>query len=111
QPEETGLAKDATFGHAPDGGVPKAIGHEWDVRVSRLNAITKSIPPGAVLPEAPAGIVTLARGVRKDTNALDYFTQPTTAPDGTVAELIYWERPQGGRIVHGGAIAVGWALS
>jgi hypothetical protein len=25
--------------------------------------------------------------------------------------MIYWERPQGGRVFHGGAIAVGWALS
>jgi hypothetical protein len=53
----------------------------------------------------------LARGVRTQTHALDYFTEPTTAADGTVAEMIYWERPQGGRVFHGGAIAVGWALS
>ena len=110
-PEPVGLAKNETFGHAPDGGLPRAVGHEWDVRVSRLNSITKNVPPGESLPEEPAGIVTLARGVRLQTNALDYFTQPTTAPDGTVAEMIYWERLQGGRVFHAGAIAAGWALS
>ncbi len=111
QPASVGLAAGNTFGHAPDGGLPRAIGHEWDVRVSRLNSMTKKIPDGASLPEEPAGIITLARGVRKQDSALDYFTQPTTAPEGTVAEMIYWKRPQGGRVFHGGAIAVGWALS
>ncbi len=111
QPERVGLAVNDTFGHAPDGGVPRAIGHEWDVRVSRLNAMTKKIPDGQSLPKEPAGIVTLARGIRNQKSALDYFTQPTNAPDGVVAEMIYWERPQGGRVFHGGAIAVGWALS
>jgi hypothetical protein len=111
QPNEVGLKPGETFGHAADGGVPKAIGHEWDVRLSRLKSYTTKIPPGVTLPEEPAGIVTLARGVRTQTHALDFFTEPTTAADGTVAEMIYWERPRGGRVFHGGAIAVGWALS
>ncbi|MEQ1903468.1 MAG: N,N-dimethylformamidase beta subunit family domain-containing protein [Pirellulaceae bacterium] len=111
EPERVELAKAATFGHAPGGGFPKAIGHEWDVRVPRLNSMTRTVPPQASLPDEPAGIVTLARGVRKQTEALDYFTQATSAPDGTVAEMIYWERPEGGRVFHGGAIGVGWALS
>ena len=25
--------------------------------------------------------------------------------------MIYWERPQGGRVFHAGAIAAGWVLS
>jgi len=111
QPNEVGLKSGETFGHAPGGGVPKAIGHEWDVRLSRLKSYTAKIPAGVTLPDEPQGIVTLARGVRTQTHALDFFTEPTTAPDGTVAEMIYWERPRGGRVFHGGAIAVGWALS
>ncbi|MFN9341532.1 MAG: N,N-dimethylformamidase beta subunit family domain-containing protein [Planctomycetota bacterium] len=110
-PEPVGLKAGETFGHAPDGGVPKAIGHEWDVRLSRLKGYTQKVPADFVWPEEPAGIVTLARGVRAQTHALDYFTEPVTAPDGTVAEMIYWERPQGGKVFHGGAIAVGWALT
>jgi hypothetical protein len=42
---------------------------------------------------------------------LDYFTRPTEAVDGTCAEMIYWERPEGGRVFNGGAIAGAWALS
>ena len=110
-PEPVGLKPEETFGHAPDGGVPRAIGHEWDVRLSRLKSYTKQTPANFSWAEEPGGIVTLARGVRTQTHALDYFTEPTTAADGTVAEMIYWERPQGGRVFHGGAIAVGWALS
>lgn len=110
-PEPVGLRPGETFGHAPDGGVPKAIGHEWDVRLSRLRSYTTNVPADFTWPEEPAGMVTLARGVRAQTHALDYFTEPVTAPDGTVAEMIYWERPQGGKVFHGGAIAVGWALS
>ena len=110
-PEPVGLKPGETFGHAPDGGVPKAIGHEWDVRLSRLKSYTKNVPADFTWPEEPGGMVTLARGVRAQTHVLDYFTEPVTAPDGTVAEMIYWERPQGGKVFHGGAIAVGWALS
>jgi N,N-dimethylformamidase len=111
QPEEVGLAKDESFGHAPGGGVPKAVGHEWDVRLSRLKAMTAKIPPGATLPEEPPGIVTLARGVRKGGGTLDYFTAPAKAIDDVCAEMIYWERPTGGRVFHAGAIGAGWALA
>ena len=36
RPEETGLKDGDKFGQAPDGGFPKAGGHEFDVRVSTL---------------------------------------------------------------------------
>ncbi|MBM4023199.1 MAG: LamG domain-containing protein [Planctomycetes bacterium] len=111
EPEPIGLAKDATFGHAVDGGLPRAVGHEWDVRVSRLVGITGRVPAGTDLPTEPPGIVTLARGVRAGRHALDYFTAGSASPDGTVADLIYWERPQGGKVFHAGAIGAGWALS
>jgi len=28
----------------------------------------------------------------------------------TIAEIIYWERPQGGRVFHTGYIATAWAM-
>ncbi len=111
QPESVALAQGETFGHGPGGAVPRAVGHEWDVRLGRLKALTKNLPAGATLPDEPEGIVTLARGVREQKDALDYFTNPVKSPDGTVAEMIYWERPQGGRVFHAGAIAAGWVLS
>lgn len=111
RPEPVGLARGDSFGHAPDGGLPRAVGHEWDVRLGRLTGITGRVPPGAGLPPEPAGIVSLARGVRAGRHALDYFTADAASADGTVADMIYWERPQGGRVFHAGAIGAGWALA
>jgi len=87
------------------------VGHEWDVRMSTLAKVTRNIPAGATLPEEPDGIVTLARGVRPGGATLDYFTQNTSSQDGVCAEMIYWERPTGGRVFHAGAIAAGAVLS
>ena len=28
----------------------------------------------------------------------------------TIAEIIYWERPEGGRVFHTGSIATAWAM-
>jgi N,N-dimethylformamidase len=111
RPERVGLAKGDTFGHAADGGLPRAVGHEWDARVTRLVGLTSEVPFGAELPQEPDGIVTLARGVRSGRHALDYFTELSAAADGTIADMIYWERPQGGKVFHAGAIGAGWALS
>jgi hypothetical protein len=74
--------------------------------------MTRRIPPGASLPKEPEGIVTLARGVRNPAGGtLDYFTSAASAIDGVCAEMIYWERPRGGRVFHTGAIGAGWTLS
>jgi hypothetical protein len=110
-----GLAKGDKFGSGPEGKEPRAVGHEADVRLSTLLRVTtEAPPPGAKLPgEEPAGIQTLALGIRQPATGmiLDYFTRPTKSPDGVCAEMIYWERPQGGKIFHGGAIAGAWAIS
>ena len=111
KPENAGLAKDDTFGHARDQKYPMAVGHEWDVRLATLNKMTRKVPPGAELPEEPAGITTLARGIRPGGGTLDYFTANAPAIDGVCAEMIYWERPTGGRVFNAGAIAAGWAPS
>ena len=113
EPEEVGLDHGESFGHAPDGGLPHAVGHEWDVRLPTLAAVTTHIPRGAVLPDdEPEGIITLAEGYRPaGGGTFDYFTNPARTTDGVSAELIYWERPSGGRVLHFGAIAIGWALS
>jgi hypothetical protein len=110
-PEETGLKAGDTFGSAPDGKSHKAVGHEYDVRLGTLLGMTPSFPDGMRIPTEPKGIVTLAQGKRTSHRALDYLTQPTVSPEGIVAEMILWERPQGGRVFHAGAIGAGWALS
>ena len=111
QPENAALAKNESFGHARGGKYPMAVGHEWDVRLSTLRKLTRNIPLGAELPDEPEGITTLARGLRPGGATLDYFTQNTAIKDGVCAEMIYWERPSGGRVFHAGSIAAGWALS
>ncbi len=104
KPENAGVIKDESFARG-------AISHEWDVRLARLKKMTRKIPNGAKLPDEPEGITTLARGVRKGGGTLDYFTAGAPSIDGVCAEMIYWERPSGGRVFHAGAIAAGWALS
>ena len=112
RPEVVELKAGDTFGHAPGGGLPRAIGHEWDVRLPVLVSRTKSVPEGGELPtEEPADIVTLADGLRPGGGTLDYFTQPDQDANSLAGQLIYWERPQGGRVLHFGTIAAGWALS
>ena len=111
QPEKVGLVAGETFGHAPGGNSHKAVGHEYDVRLSTLIKMTSQIPAGGSLPEEPPGIATLAVGKRPNQNALDFFTNPTRSPEGVLAEMIYWERPQGGRVFNAGAIGAGWAIS
>lgn len=112
-PEKVGLEERETFGHAPGGGLPRAVGHEWDVRLPTLSKVTHHVPQGARLPQdEPQGIVTLAEGIRPAGGGVfDYFTAPARTDDGVSAELIYWDRPSGGRLVHFGAIAIGWTLS
>ena len=110
-PEPLGLAAGQEFGGAPDGGLPKAVGHEPDVRLSLLRALTADVPAGATLPEEPAGIVTLAEGIQPHAAAFDYFFRPVRLVDGVACHMIYWQRPQGGRVFHAGSVGAGWGLS
>ena len=106
-----GLERGETFGGAPGGGLPKAVGHECDVRLSLLRAVTTEVPPGATLPEEPTGMVTLANGVLPAYAGLDYFVRKVPMKNATVAHMLYWERPQGGRVFHAGSLGSGWGLS
>lgn len=106
-----GLEKGATFGHA-EKGVPAVGGHEADIRISTLMALTGPPPAGvAAAPEEPAGFVTLAKIVRAPFRALDYYSRWVQQKEAVIAEAIYWERPAGGRVFHAGAIAAAWAIS
>ncbi len=111
QPEQVGLIQGEEFGGAPGGGLPRAVGHECDVRMAMFRELTADVPPGAVLPEEPPGIVTLANGVLPAYSGFDYFTRPVRLKDAVVAHMIYWERPRGGRVFHAGSLGSGWGLS
>ena len=111
EPEPVGMREGETFGEAPDGRPPRVGGHESDVRPSLIRAITRQNPTAGPVPDDPPGIVPLAQVVDKDRRGLDYFGRWEPLRHGVYAEMIYWERPQGGKVFHTGCIAGGWALS
>jgi N,N-dimethylformamidase len=65
------------------------------------------------VPADPAGITRLANGVipwKIGGAAFDYFFRPIKPKTDQGGELIYWERPEGGRVFNAGSIGAGWAL-
>lgn len=114
QPLETGLGEGDSFGHAPGGGLPRAIGHEWDLTMATLRRMTTHVPRGAVLPADQDGVQVIAKGMRRVPGRmdayLDFFEHATESLDGLSAEMIYWERPQGGRVFNAGAVGASWVL-
>lgn len=113
-PHPTGLRNGDRFGHAPDGGVPLANGHEFDVRLSTLAALQEvPSPNGAQVPADPAGMTPLANGIipwKEGGSAFDFFFRPIHPKADQGGEMVYWERPDGGRVFHAGSIGSGWAL-
>ncbi len=108
QPHKIGLKQGETFGYVTD--EIGAVGHEFDVRLSTLQRATLD-PAIAGLVE-PEGIVTVASSHQKR-DVLDFNAEghaPRSGDDLTIAEIIYWERPEGGRIFHTGSIATAWGM-
>jgi putative membrane-bound dehydrogenase-like protein len=108
EPHKAGLKKGEAFGFATK--MIGAVGHEYDVRLSTLLRATEN-PAVKGLGE-PEGITTLARSHDKR-NVLDFNAEAHKARSGdeqTIAEIIYWERPEGGRVFHTGSIATAWGL-
>jgi hypothetical protein len=114
QPEETGLKAGEEFGQAAGGKMPRANGHEVDIRPSTFAKLQEeATPAGATMPTDPAGMIRIANGItRWDVGAaFDYFARPIKPKIPQGAEMIYWERPEGGKVFNAGAIASGWALN
>jgi N,N-dimethylformamidase len=113
-PLATGLGAGATFGHGPGGRLPRAVGHEWDLTIATLRRMTSNVPADAKLPRPQEGIVVLAEGVRRVPGALDayldFFERASASEAGLSAEMIYWERPNGGRVFNAGAVGASWVL-
>jgi N,N-dimethylformamidase len=108
EPDKVELKKGETFGFATK--TMGAVGHEYDVRLSTLLRATEN-PALKGLVE-PDGITTLARSHDKR-NVLDFNAEGHRQRIGgeqTIAEIIYWERPEGGRVFHTGSIATAWAM-
>jgi N,N-dimethylformamidase len=113
-PVKLNFQKGEKFGWVGEGKMPMANGHEFDVRPSTLAALQQQpSPPGASVPRDPPGMVRIANGIipwKKGGSAFDYFfrlVKPTVDQGG---EMIYWERPDGGKVFNAGSIGAGWAL-
>jgi N,N-dimethylformamidase len=100
---------------------PNTVGHECDVRVANLEAFRKAeglgVPMCAMAPVEPLGMTTLALATVASADDIilgflfDYFLQLLSVENiDRVGEVIYWERPDAGRVFNGGAIANGVAL-
>lgn len=114
EPEETGLKSGDRFGWAGEGRGPMAVGHEFDVRLSTLAGLSAGpIPPGAVMPADPPNLRRLADRIipwKHGGSAFDYFFRPAKPANEQGAEMIWWERPDGGVVFNAGSIGAGWAL-
>jgi hypothetical protein len=115
KPEKTGLKTGEHFGWAGEGLMPMANGHEMDIRPSTFAAIQEQpTPEGAVIPPDGQGIVRIANGIlpwKEGGKPMDYFFRQVTPKTDQGAEMIYWERPDGGRVFNAGAIGSGWLLN
>jgi hypothetical protein len=110
-PVPVGVTNGDILGLAVDGTYPKAVGHEWDVRVSLLGA-PGTPPAGAPTPPSdPSDATVLASaGLPSGQVAFwDYYGRDGTS-QGTISEIVYWVRPEGGRVFYAGSIATGWTL-
>ncbi len=113
-PHPVSLEPGDTFGHAEGGELPRAVGHETDCRISTLLKMTRDrpVPEGAEVPTEPEGFNTLANGIYKPKGTvIDFHARRAETIDDVCAEMIYWERPQGGKVFNAGAVASGWVLS
>ena len=107
-PNPIDLKKGQTFGWISEG--VGAVGHEFDVRLSTLQRATADPVVGGLV--EPKGIVTIASS-KDQRRVIDFNAEghkPRIGEDQTIAEMIYWERPQGGRVFHTGSIATAWGV-
>ena len=89
------------------GAWPRA---EIDICLSSYAPPTEPFSGGAFLPKESAGIETIASLQRDYARVLDYFARFGQQKTGTLVDMIYWERLQGGTVFNAGAIGFGWAL-
>lgn len=114
RPENLGLKRGDAIGTGGD-GVRLANAHEFDIRPSTFSRLQEEPNvPGGVVPPDPAGLTLLANGQvywKKGGSAFDYFFRKISPKVDQGGEMIYWERPGGGRVFNAGTIASGWVLA
>jgi len=114
RPEPLGLQRGDRLGVA-DGGTRLANAHEFDIRPSTFARLQEEpSPEGGGVPDDPPGLHLLANGQvywKKGGSAFDYFFRRIAPQTDQGGEMIYWERPEGGRVFNAGAIGSGWVLS
>ena len=114
QPEDLGLQRGDRVGMAAD-GIRIANAHEFDIRPSTFARLQEEpSPAGGMVPADPPGLTLLANGQvywKKGGSAFDYFFRRIKPSVDQGGEMIYWERPGGGRVFNAGAIGSGWVLS
>ena len=114
-PEEAGLKNGDKFGWAGVDAMPMANGHEMDIRPSTFAALQEEpSPPGGSVPDDPPGMVRIANGIvawNEGGSASDYFFRSISPASDQGGEMIYWQRPDGGRVFNAATIAVGWTLA
>jgi hypothetical protein len=120
QPRELSMRAGDEFGADPRNPLRQPIGHESDARVSLVMQLAQQPPPpGAPTGlQDPAGITLLAEGIAlpgAKLSARDYYHRITTPHQRNgkqiACEMIYWQRPGGGRVFSAPSIAAGWTLS
>ena len=114
KPEDLGLKKGDRIGTGGD-GIRIANAHEFDIRPSTFARLQEQpSPEGGKVPADPAGLHLLANGEvywKKGGSAFDYFFRKIAPKTDQGGEMIYWERPEGGRVFNAGTIASGWVLA
>lgn len=108
-PHEVGVKPDEKFGYFLDLGI---VGHEYDVRPSILVAATGKMPAGYEQIEDPDGITVLA-GCLSDRKIADYRADANLSrenPSNVLSEIIYWLRPEGGKVFNIGSVSAPWGL-
>src|SRR5690606_28137207 len=115
EPRSVDVCKGNPIGVAAQ-GPSNSGGHEVDVRPSTIRRLSMGAPlEGGKEPDDPAGMTLLARGQNWGPKAtvFDWFIRmlpPNDARRPVGAELVWWERPEGGKVLNAGAIGAGWCL-
>ena len=106
--------KGEVIGQGKQDALPRGVGHETDVRISRVHAMTKQYPPGwsGTLPTKQEGISVLASAKHAGEvwTIIDYFGRQAKFHDDIASEVIYWQRPAGGQVFNAGSVGASWPL-
>ncbi|MDA0745620.1 MAG: LamG domain-containing protein [bacterium] len=109
-PRKIQVENGQAIGYARDAAFPRLMGHEVDAPLEQLLQVqTLSTPEGAERPVPPEGIVVLA-GDRSWPAVHDYFMR-VSGVRNTGGAIVYWERPEGGKVFNTGSIATAWTMS